>query len=123
MRPTPLILAALLPTVLAGPAAAQSAISPGYWETTSKVTSPFPTHKTERRCIKPADVAKFTKTPTFNPLVDSLANAHQQDIRWLHTHIRFSRRIFCKALGSKKPRNQFAIPVYTQTESFHIPVP
>jgi hypothetical protein len=43
----------------AGPAAAQSAISPGYWETTSKVTSPFPTQKTERRCIKPADVAQF----------------------------------------------------------------
>lgn len=43
----------------AGSAAAQSAISPGYWETTSKVTSPFPTKKTERRCIKPQDVAKF----------------------------------------------------------------
>lgn len=43
----------------AGPAAAQSAISPGYWETISKVTSPFPTRKTERRCIKPQDVAKF----------------------------------------------------------------
>jgi hypothetical protein len=43
----------------AGVAAAQSAISPGYWETTSRVTSPFPTRKTERRCIKPADVAKF----------------------------------------------------------------
>jgi uncharacterized protein DUF3617 len=40
-------------------AAAQTAISPGYWETTSKVTSPFPANKTERRCIKPADVAKF----------------------------------------------------------------
>ncbi|MGZ6014969.1 MAG: DUF3617 domain-containing protein [Phenylobacterium sp.] len=44
---------------IAGPAAAQRAISPGYWETTSKVTSPFPTQKTEKRCIKPADVAKF----------------------------------------------------------------
>ncbi|HEX4710629.1 DUF3617 domain-containing protein, partial [Phenylobacterium sp.] len=43
----------------AAPAAGQSAISPGYWETTSKVTSPFPTQKTERRCIKPADVTEF----------------------------------------------------------------
>lgn len=43
----------------AAPAAAQKAISPGYWETTSKVTSPFPTQKTERRCIKPADVSEF----------------------------------------------------------------
>ena len=40
-------------------AAAQTAISPGYWETTSKVTAPFPTRKTERRCIKASDVAKF----------------------------------------------------------------
>jgi hypothetical protein len=59
MRPTTLILAALMAAGAAGQAAAQSAITPGYWETTSKVTSPFPTHKTERRCIKPADVAKF----------------------------------------------------------------
>ena len=51
--------AALGLLALGGTARAQSAISPGYWETTSKVTSPFPTHKTERRCIKPADVAKF----------------------------------------------------------------
>jgi uncharacterized protein DUF3617 len=43
----------------AAPAMAQKAISPGYWETTSKVTSPFPTQKTEKRCLKPADVAKF----------------------------------------------------------------
>jgi hypothetical protein len=44
---------------LAGPAAAQKAISPGYWETISKVTSPFPDQKTERRCLRPTDVAKF----------------------------------------------------------------
>jgi hypothetical protein len=53
----PLLLAA--PLLWAAPAMAQKAISPGYWETTSKVTSPFPTQKTEKRCIKPADVAKF----------------------------------------------------------------
>ena len=50
---------ALGAAALAGSAWAQSAISPGYWETTSRVTSPFPTQKTERRCIKPHDVAKF----------------------------------------------------------------
>jgi hypothetical protein len=52
-------LAGLAAVTFAGAAAAQSAISPGYWETTSKVTAPFPTHKTERRCIRPQDVAKF----------------------------------------------------------------
>jgi hypothetical protein len=52
-------LCVLLASAAAGSARAQSAINPGYWETTSRVTSPFPTHKTERRCIKPADVAKF----------------------------------------------------------------
>ena len=55
----PVLAAPLLTLALASAAAAQSAISPGYWETTSKVTSPFPTHKTERRCIKPNDVASF----------------------------------------------------------------
>lgn len=55
---------ALAASVLAGPAAAQSAIKPGYWETTNKVTSPFPTSKTERRCIKPSDVAKFMDGPS-----------------------------------------------------------
>jgi hypothetical protein len=53
------LLAVPLLLAIAGPAAAQKAISPGYWETTSKVTSPFPTQKTEKRCLKPADVAKF----------------------------------------------------------------
>ena len=55
---TPLALAA---AVLAVPASAQSPtpIEPGYWETTSQVVSPFPTKKTEKRCIKAEDVAKF----------------------------------------------------------------
>ena len=43
---------------LAGPAAAQTTIEPGYWETTSQVISPLPTKKTERRCIRAEDVAK-----------------------------------------------------------------
>ena len=62
MRSRPsLLTAALLAVTVAAPgvASAQSAISPGYWETTSKVTSPFPTKKTERRCIKPQDVFMF----------------------------------------------------------------
>ena len=58
-RLLPLLAAPLLTLALCGGALAQNAISPGYWETTSKVTSPFPTHKTERRCIKPQDVSKF----------------------------------------------------------------
>ena len=58
-RLLPLIAAPLLVLTATGAAAAQSAISPGYWETISKVTSPFPTSKTEKRCIKPTDVAKF----------------------------------------------------------------
>ncbi len=53
------LAASALSLVTASAAFAQNAISPGYWETISKVTAPFPTQKTERRCIKPADVAKF----------------------------------------------------------------
>ena len=63
MNRLPLLLSAASLSVgllaIAAPALAQKAISPGYWETTSKVTSPFPTQKTEKRCLKPADVAKF----------------------------------------------------------------
>ena len=58
-RLLPLLAAPLLVLAAAGAAAAQNAISPGYWETTNKSTSPLPTSKTERRCIKPQDVAKF----------------------------------------------------------------
>jgi hypothetical protein len=60
MKPMLLLCAAgALASAAAGAARAQSAISPGYWETTSRVTSPFPTQKTERRCIRPQDVVKF----------------------------------------------------------------
>ncbi len=63
MRLTPLLLLLSLP---AGAAMAQDPIanprdfvSPGYWETTSKLTSPFQSEKTEKRCVTPADVIKF----------------------------------------------------------------
>jgi hypothetical protein len=59
IRLSAILAAPVLLAGVAGPALAQDAISPGYWETISKVTSPFPANKTERRCIKPADVAKF----------------------------------------------------------------
>jgi hypothetical protein len=55
--------------VLAGPAAAaaQTTILPGYWETTSQIVSPFPTTKTERRCIRPEDVDKvLAGSPNHN---------------------------------------------------------
>lgn len=56
----------ILIATLAAPASAlaQTAISPGYWEATNQVTSPFPTKKTERRCIRAADVAKFMNGPS-----------------------------------------------------------
>jgi len=52
------LTALVLAAAVAGPAAAQTSIEPGYWETTSQVISPFPTKKTEQRCIRPEDVAK-----------------------------------------------------------------
>ena len=55
--PTPLLLAAV--AALAGPAAAQTSIAPGYWETTSRIISPIPTTKTEKKCIRPEDIDKF----------------------------------------------------------------
>ena len=54
------VAATILTLGAAGSAAAQKAISPGYWETTSKVTGiPLVGPKTDRRCILPSDVAKF----------------------------------------------------------------
>jgi hypothetical protein len=61
IRPA-LLLVAL---ALAGPAAAAKyPIEPGYWESTNKVLSPIRQTKVERRCIKPADVAKFLAGPS-----------------------------------------------------------
>ena len=61
IRPA-LLLAAL---ALATPAAAAKyPIEPGYWESTNKVLSPIRQTKVERRCIKPADVAKFMAGPS-----------------------------------------------------------
>ena len=60
MKPLILILA----MATAGPAWGQTAILPGYWETTNQVTSPFPTKKTERRCIRPEEVARFMNGPS-----------------------------------------------------------
>jgi len=62
---TPAIALILALAAAAGPAAAQpSAISPGYWETTNQVVSPLHSTKTERRCIRPQDVAKFMEGPS-----------------------------------------------------------
>ena len=47
-----------------GLATAQIGVTPGYWETTNQVLSPFPTRKVEKRCIKPAEVAKFMQGPS-----------------------------------------------------------
>jgi hypothetical protein len=57
MRFLPTLLPALL---FATPAlAAEPPIKPGYWETTSQIISPFPTKKTEKRCIRAEDVDRF----------------------------------------------------------------
>lgn len=45
-------------------AATPEAIAPGYWETTNQLLSPMRQTKVERRCIRPADVAKFMEGPS-----------------------------------------------------------
>lgn len=70
MTRLPLILAPVLATVAVAAAAAaapKTSIEPGYWETVSQVVSPFPTSKTERRCIRPEDVEKvIAGSPNHN---------------------------------------------------------
>lgn len=62
MKPLIPLLAAA--AALAGPAAAQNAITPGYWELTNQVLSPLPSKKVEKRCIKPEEVVKFMQGPS-----------------------------------------------------------
>jgi hypothetical protein len=61
-------LAALLlaASAISAPASAQkeSAIKPGYWESTNKMLSPIRSTSTEKRCITPADVDKFMAGPS-----------------------------------------------------------
>lgn len=47
----------------AGPALAQDTIQPGYWEVTSKVEAVIRKTSQERRCISPAQAAKFDQGP------------------------------------------------------------
>jgi hypothetical protein len=60
-RLTAILLAA---AAVAGPAAAQTAITPGYWESTNRMLSPIRSTKVEKRCITPADVDKFMAGPS-----------------------------------------------------------
>ncbi|MDP3175194.1 MAG: DUF3617 family protein [Phenylobacterium sp.] len=52
--------------IAAGPLGANAAelIQPGYWESTNRMLSPIPAKSVERRCITPADVAKFLMGPS-----------------------------------------------------------
>jgi hypothetical protein len=61
--PSKLARLAVLGVFAAMPALAQTPIAPGWWETTNTVLSPLHSAKTERRCIRPADVAKFMEGP------------------------------------------------------------
>ena len=63
-----LLTALLLAAAVAGPAAAgpaaQTAITPGYWESTNKMLSPIRSTSVEKRCITPAEVEKFMAGPS-----------------------------------------------------------
>ncbi len=54
MRSSTRLLSGLLAVLaLAGPAVAQTAITPGYWESTNKLLSPIRQTTVEKRCITP----------------------------------------------------------------------
>jgi len=61
-RLVPFLVGLLVLPEAAGAASPQT-IAPGYWETTNRVLSPIGHRKTEMRCIRPADVAKFMEGP------------------------------------------------------------
>jgi hypothetical protein len=56
----PLAALAVLALAFASAAHGQAeTVRPGYWEATSRVLSPIPSVKTERRCIAAQDVTRF----------------------------------------------------------------
>jgi len=59
---SPILLAGL--AAAASAAAAATPIQPGYWESTNRLLSPVRTKSVEKRCITPADVAKFMSGPS-----------------------------------------------------------
>ena len=60
----PLAVLALMAAAPAPALAQPQTIAPGWWETTNRVLSPLSSSKTEQRCIRPADVAKFMEGPS-----------------------------------------------------------
>jgi hypothetical protein len=54
--------ALLMLAILCSPARAEpgATIKPGYWESASRVLSPIQSTKTDRRCVTPAEVKRFT---------------------------------------------------------------
>lgn len=58
-----LLIPTLAALALAGSAAAESPILPGYWESTNTVDTPFHSTSTSKRCIRPADVDRFLTGP------------------------------------------------------------
>lgn len=61
----PFTTALLACAILAGPARADDeAIKPGYWDVTNRVLAPIHTKSLEKRCITPAEVAKFMMGPS-----------------------------------------------------------
>jgi hypothetical protein len=66
MRPVLLAAALVLSAVTVAGAAEDGPILPGYWESTSKVTSPLPSSSTERKCISSEKINSYLTGPS-NP--------------------------------------------------------
>ena len=59
MIPRPLLLVPAVVLCLAAAAPEPAGVKPGYWETTSEVTSPIHQSSTEKRCVTREQVRKF----------------------------------------------------------------
>ena len=74
-----LLAAALAVTgAISVPASAieESPILPGYWESTSKVSFPLPSSKTERKCLSSEEVVKFLTGPANSHYVCKYDKSH-----------------------------------------------
>lgn len=63
-RTFPVLLIAGAGALTLGAALPPDAVRPGYWETTSTVSAPVVSTKTEQRCVTAKDVARFMMGPS-----------------------------------------------------------
>jgi hypothetical protein len=117
-------MAAGAPAFAQGP---ETPIEPGYWEATNRLLSPIRQTKVERRCLKPAEIAKFVQGPsnrhyTCEYPTRVVENGYLRMEGWCRPRKKpTGRRIEVAGEGSYTPTS-FQITARLRTEFLGIPI-